>query len=80
VQIKIFGSGCKKCQKTEKHAKEVLEELDIEEVEVVHVKDPKDIIEQGVVNTPGLMIDGKLLSAGKVPSKKEISAWVEKMR
>lgn len=79
MEIKIFGSGCKKCRKTEKLAREAVEELGVKEVEVVHVADPKDILAAGVVNTPGLMIDDKLISAGKVPSKKEILSRLKSM-
>ena len=72
MKIKILGSGCTNCQRLEKTVKEVLEEMGVEAT-IEKVKDIKKIMEYPILTTPGLVIDEKLVSSGKVPGKEEIA-------
>lgn len=65
--IKILGTGCSKCEKLEKNMKEVLEELGIDAT-LEKVEELKEIVRYGVMTTPALVIDDKLVSVGKVLS------------
>jgi small redox-active disulfide protein 2 len=69
--IKILGSGCRNCVALEKNTKEALNELGVE-AEVIKVQDFKDIMEYGVMSTPALVVDEKVVSYGKVLKPKDI--------
>ncbi|NMD68937.1 thioredoxin family protein [Bacillus sp. DNRA2] len=71
--IKILGSGCKSCVKLAENTEIAIKELGIE-AEVVKVTDFKDIMSYGIMTTPGLVIDEKVVSNGKVLKPKEIVA------
>ncbi|WNF38404.1 thioredoxin family protein [Bacillaceae bacterium IKA-2] len=70
-EIKVLGTGCKKCKQLEERVKEVLEETSIE-ANIEKVEDIQEIIKYGVMSTPALVIDGKVVSSGKVLSVKEL--------
>jgi small redox-active disulfide protein 2 len=71
MDIKVLGTGCAKCKAVEKEVKEVLSELGME-ASVEEVKDMARIMEYKVMMTPGLVIDGKVVSSGHVPSKNDV--------
>jgi len=73
--IKVLGSGCANCRRVEAIAREVLKELGVE-ASVEKVTDYKAIMAYGIMATPGLVIDEKVVSAGRVPSKTEVTSWV----
>jgi small redox-active disulfide protein 2 len=73
--IKILGSGCKKCVALGDNAKAAAKAMG-KEVEIVKVTDFAEIAGYGVMSTPGLVIDEKLVSAGKVLSVEEIRTAV----
>lgn len=75
--IKVLGSGCKNCIALKKNAEEALKEKGIE-AEIVKVEDYKDIVAYGVLQTPALVIDEKVVSFGKVLKPKEIIKILEK--
>ncbi len=75
MNIKVLGSGCAKCQQLEKTVKEALNELG-ENIQVEHVTDIKKIMEYRVLATPGLVIDDKVVSSGKVPTKAEVASFI----
>ncbi len=79
MDIKVLGTGCAKCKAVEKEVKEVLGELGID-AQVEEVKDMARIIEYKVMMTPGLVIDGKVVSSGHVPSKKDVKKMIEEAR
>ncbi len=68
--VKVLGSGCSACNQLEAAVKEALAELGME-TSVEHVKDFAKIAEYGVMSTPALVIDDKVVSSGKVLTKKE---------
>lgn len=63
--IKVLGSGCANCVKLEENTRVAIKELGIE-AEVVKVKDFADIMAYGVMSTPALVVDEKVVSYGKV--------------
>lgn len=73
MNIKVIGSGCETCGKLYEDVVEVVKELDMDlETVVEKVEDLVEIVKLGVMSAPALMIDGKLVSAGKPLKKEEI--------
>lgn len=75
--IKILGSGCNNCVRLEANARKAAEELGIT-AEFVKVKDMADIAAYGVMRTPGLVVDEKVVSFGKVLSPEDIKPLITK--
>jgi len=71
MEIKILGTGCSKCKSLEKVTREVVEKQKIDAT-VTKVEDIMEIMAFGVMTTPALVVDGKVLLKGYVPSAKEI--------
>jgi len=71
MKIEILGMGCPKCKKTTQNAQQAVEELGIN-AEIIKVEDMKDIVEAGVMSTPGLGIDGEIKIKGRVADVEEI--------
>lgn len=71
MNIKVLGTGCAKCLNLEKLCKEVITENEID-AEVEKVKDIQEIMKYGILSTPGLIINEKVVSYGTVPSKEKI--------
>lgn len=74
--IKVLGSGCKKCKELEKNVIEALQELGIDET-VEHVTDFAQIAAYGVISTPALVVDDKVVSFGKVLTKDEAKTFLK---
>lgn len=75
--VKILGSGCKNCMTLTENTKEALAEMKLE-AEIIKVTDFADIAGYGVMQTPALVIDEKVVSFGKVLKPKEIIKMIEK--
>ncbi len=73
--IEVLGPGCNNCQRLEAAAREAVAMAGLD-AEVVHVTDYAEIAAKGVMNTPGLIIDGKVVSTGRVPSAGDIAVWL----
>ncbi|HZK01090.1 MAG TPA: thioredoxin family protein [Tissierellaceae bacterium] len=71
MKIKILGTGCSKCDKVEKNLKLAMEELNICGT-IEKVEELKEIVRYGVMTTPTLVIDDKVMAVGKVLSVKDI--------
>ena len=71
-KIQILGTGCAKCEKLAENARQAADSLNLD-YELIKVKDLMEITSFGVMSTPGLAVDGKVLTTGKVPSPDEIS-------
>jgi small redox-active disulfide protein 2 len=76
MEIKVLGPGCPKCKKTEEVIREAVAESGVE-ARIIKVTDMLDIARHGVFGTPAVIIDGKVKSVGKVPSKEEIKKWIQ---
>lgn len=75
MKIEILGTGCPKCKKLTELVKEAVDELGIS-AEILKVDKINDIMNYGVMITPALAIDGKVVVAGRIPSKDEIKKWI----
>jgi small redox-active disulfide protein 2 len=75
VTIKVLGSGCANCKRLEQIAHKVIQNLAIE-AEIVKVTDFQEIMDLGVLNTPGLVVNDEVVSSGRIPSESEITTWV----
>ena len=73
--IEVLGPGCNNCQRLEKNAREAVVMAGVE-AQVVHVTDPREIVGHGILSTPGLVIDGRIRSYGRVPSAGDIAVWL----
>jgi small redox-active disulfide protein 2 len=75
VTIEVLGHGCANCQRLEEHARQAVTLAGIE-ADIVKVSDDREIAARGVLTTPGLVIDGRVVSAGRVPSAGDIAVWL----
>ncbi|MBS3990877.1 MAG: TM0996/MTH895 family glutaredoxin-like protein [Erysipelothrix sp.] len=76
MNIKILGIGCSNCTKLEENAREAVKRLNIV-AEFEKVTDPKKFSLYGIMKTPGLVIDGKVVSYGRVTPTDEIVKMIE---
>lgn len=76
VNIKVLGSGCANCKRVEAITRKVVENLGIQ-AEIEKVTDFDEIMKWPILSTPGLVINEKLVSAGRIPSEKEITEWLK---
>jgi small redox-active disulfide protein 2 len=71
MKIEIFGTGCMKCKRLEKNVRDAISRAGIA-AEVVKVEELEAIMDQGIMVTPALAIDGNVKFMGKVPSVDEL--------
>jgi small redox-active disulfide protein 2 len=76
LNIKILGSGCANCKRLESIARKVVEEIGLE-AEFEKVTDMNEIMKWPILSTPGLVINDKVLSSGRIPSETEIAGWLK---
>ena len=75
LTIKILGGGCANCKRLESQTKKVVEKLDIDAV-FIKVTDHNEIMEYPILSTPGLVVNEKVLSSGRIPSETQIENWL----
>jgi small redox-active disulfide protein 2 len=75
LHIKVVGSGCPNCQNLEKLCQEVITENNLDG-EIEKVTDINKFSELGIFMTPGLVVNGKVLSSGKIPAKHTLAHWL----
>ena len=75
VTIRVLGSGCAKCKRLEQIAAKVVDTLGIQ-ASIEKVTDFQKIVEYGIMVTPGLVVNEKVVSYGRIPSEAEVDAWV----
>ncbi|MGC9321745.1 MULTISPECIES: thioredoxin family protein [unclassified Mesotoga] len=76
MKIEIFGSGCPRCKQTEKIMKMAVEEMGSDAI-VEKVTDMMVIMEKGIVSTPAVAVDGKIVLSGKIPSLDEAKRLIK---
>ncbi len=77
VYIQVVGSGCPTCEKLEAMCREVVEENSVD-AKIEKVTDINTFADLGIFLTPGLLINGTIVSSGKLPSKSDIENWIKK--
>jgi small redox-active disulfide protein 2 len=73
--IEVLGHGCPNCQRLEANVRQAVSMAGVE-AEIIKVTDYGEIAQRGVLSTPGLAIDGKVVSAGRIPSAIDIAEWL----
>jgi len=74
-EIKVLGTGCPKCKQLEAMVRETVTALGID-AEVSKVEDIVDIMSYGIMRTPGLVVDGKIVVAGRLPNQAELNEFL----
>ncbi len=77
LDIKVIGPGCANCTKLADLCREVVEENNFES-EIQKVTDTNEFWKYGIVLTPGLVVNGKILVQGKLPTKKTLENWLQR--
>ena len=75
LTIKVLGSGCANCKRVEAVARQAVSDLGIE-AEVIKVTEYPKIMQYDVMSTPGLVINEKVVSAGRIPNAAEVTTWL----
>lgn len=77
MKIRVFGPGCAKCREAEANAIEAASATG-KSVDVQKVSDMKEMMMNGIMSTPAVMIDEKLVCSGRIPGKEEFMEWILK--
>ncbi len=75
LTIKVLGPGCANCKRLEQMARREVEKLGLN-AEVEKVTDYRQIMAYGVISTPGLVINEKVVAYGRIPSNQEVTDWL----
>lgn len=73
--VKVLGTGCRNCQVTYRLIEEVAQARGVE-IELEKVEKIDEIMRLGVLITPGVIVDGKIVHSGGVPDRKKIESWL----
>lgn len=75
LTVKILGSGCANCKKLEAVAREAASRANVP-AEFVKVTEMKEILAYDLLSTPGLVVNEKLVSSGRIPTVAEVQKWL----
>ena len=75
LTIKVLGSGCANCKKVEAITHQVVDQLGVK-AEIIKVTEYPDIMAYDIMSTPGLVINEKVVSYGRIPSSAEVTTWI----
>jgi small redox-active disulfide protein 2 len=75
MEVKVVGPGCPKCDMVEERVKGVLAGLGIA-ADIEKITDIRRMISSGILATPGLIINGRIVSQGRIPRVEDIEAWI----
>ena len=78
MKIEILGTGCAKCKKVNDNVQKAVDDLGLD-IQVEKVEDINQILDYGVMMTPGLVIDGEVKIAGKIPNINQIKQWITEL-
>jgi small redox-active disulfide protein 2 len=73
--IKVLGTGCANCKTTMKLIEDAARDKGVE-IELEKIEDIQTIMGYGVMSTPGVVVDGKVMHAGGIPSREKIAGWL----
>ncbi|MGD8512684.1 MAG: thioredoxin family protein [Deltaproteobacteria bacterium] len=76
MDIKVLGPGCPRCEQTRKNVDDAVAESGVD-ANIEKVTDIMEIAKFGILATPGVVVDGEVRCAGKVPKKDEILKWIK---
>jgi small redox-active disulfide protein 2 len=79
MKIQVAGPGCPRCQKTEKNVREACSQLNLA-ADISHVFDMKEFIKLGVLFTPAVIVDDKIVVSGKLPTVEELKKILSAMK
>ena len=75
ITIKVLGSGCDNCKKVEAAARQALANIGMQ-AEIIKVENYNEIMKYPILSTPGLVLNEKLVCAGRIPSVAEVTTWL----
>jgi small redox-active disulfide protein 2 len=75
LTVKVLGSGCENCKKVESIARKVVTSMGLQ-AQVIKVTDWAEIKKYPILGTPGLVINEKVVCAGRIPSEAEVTTWM----
>ncbi|MEY2817799.1 MAG: hypothetical protein RL275_1262 [Chloroflexota bacterium] len=75
LTIKVLGSGCANCKRVEQIVRKIITDMSLE-AEVIKVTDYNNITAYNILSTPGLVINEKVVSYGRIPSPAEVTTWI----
>jgi len=79
MKIQVAGPGCPRCQETEKNVREACSQLNLA-ADISHVFDIKEFAKLGVLFTPAVIVDGKIVISGKLPTVEELKKYLSAMK
>jgi small redox-active disulfide protein 2 len=75
ITIKVLGSGCANCKRVEQIVHKVVKEMTLD-AEIIKVTEYPEIMKYNVMSTPGLVINEKIVSTGRIPTPAEVTTWL----
>ena len=75
ITVKVLGPGCDNCKKVETTARQALASIGMQ-AEIIKVENYNEIMQYPILSTPGLVINERLVCAGRVPSVSEVTTWL----
>ena len=78
LEVKVLGPGCSRCNQLEQDIMAVMNEMDLAG-DIEHVTDINAISEYGVMGTPALILNGKVMAVGSVPPKARLKNWLQEI-
>ena len=75
LTIKVLGSGCANCKRVEQIVRKIVGDMSLE-AEIIKVTDYPEIIKYNIMSTPGLVINEKVVSTGRIPTLAEVTTWI----
>ena len=75
LTIKVLGSGCANCKRVEQIVHKVVDEMALQ-AEIIKVTEYPEIMKYNIMSTPGLVINEKNVSTGRIPTPAEVTSWL----
>ena len=75
MMIEVLGTGGAKCNKLETMVTAAADKLGVP-YEITHIRDINAIVQRGVMTPPALVLDGRVMVSGRLPTEKELTSWI----